>query len=340
MKNPNGYGCVFKLSGNRRKPFGVRVTIGWDENRKQLYRYLGYYETRAEAMIALAEFNKNPYSMDAATITFAEVFEKWSAHKFTQIAESSATSYRNAYNYCESLYNMRFVDIRLNHLQGIINESDRAYPTRKVIKTLMNQLFVFAMANDIVSKNYAEFVDIGKKDTTPKRKPFSKKEIKKLFDNVHRMEFIDTVLIMIFTGVRVGELLEIRNETVDIENRIMRGGSKTEAGKDRVIPINKKILPFVKAWHERGHEFLIVNHEDKQMSYWNYYEEKWKKIMEQLEMDHRPHDCRHTFASLMDSAGANKLCIKRIMGHASKDITDKVYTHKDIEELKEAVDLI
>lgn len=109
MKNPNGYGCVFKLSGNRRKPFGVRVTIGWDENRKQLYRYLGYYETRAEAMIALAEFNKNPYSMDAATITFAEVFEKWSAHKFTQIAESSATSYRNAYNYCESLYNMRFV---------------------------------------------------------------------------------------------------------------------------------------------------------------------------------------------------------------------------------------
>ena len=57
-------------------------------------------------------------------------------------------------------------------------------------------------------------------------------------------------------------------------------------------------------------------------------------------MDHRPHDTRHTFASLMDSAGANKLCIKRIMGHSSPDITDNVYTHKTIQELIEAIDLI
>lgn len=49
---------------------------------------------------------------------------------------------------------------------------------------------------------------------------------------------------------------------------------------------------------------------------------------------------RHAFSSLMDSAGANKLCIKRIIGHASPDITDSVYTHKTIEELIEAIDLI
>lgn len=76
------------------------------------------------------------------------------------------------------------------------------------------------------------------------------------------------------------------------------------------------------------------------MRYWNYYEEKWKRLIEQLEMNHKPHDCRHTFATLMDNAGANKLSIKRIMGHASQDITDKVYTYKDIEELKKAIDLI
>lgn len=76
------------------------------------------------------------------------------------------------------------------------------------------------------------------------------------------------------------------------------------------------------------------------MKYWNYYEEKWKVIMSQLELDHKTHDCRYTFATLMDNAGANKVSIKRIMGHASTDITDKVYTHKDIDELKKAVDLI
>ena len=118
----------------------------------------------------------------------------------------------------------------------------------------------------------------------------------------------------------------------------MRGGLKTKAGKNRVIPISKSILPFIK--RRLGNEYLITNHAGEQMKYWNYYEEKWKKIMEQLQMEHKPHDARHTFASLMDSAGANKLCIKRIMGHASKDITDKVYTHKDIQELREAIDLL
>ena len=78
------------------------------------------------------------------------------------------------------------------------------------------------------------------------------------------------------------------------------------------------------------------------MAYWNFYHEKFEKIIEQLEMDkkHRPHDTRHTFATMMDRTPANKLCIKRILGHASKDITDKVYTHKDIKELIEAVNLL
>jgi len=85
---------------------------------------------------------------------------------------------------------------------------------------------------------------------------------------------------------------------------------------------------------------MIVNNDNKQMSYFTYYDCKFKLIMEQLQLEHKPHDCRHTFATLMDNAGANKLSIKRIMGHASSDITDKVYTHKDIEELKKAIDLI
>ncbi len=74
------------------------------------------------------------------------------------------------------------------------------------------------------------------------------------------------------------------------------------------------------------------------MSYYTYYHERWKIVMEQLEMNHKPHDCRHTFATLMDNVDANKLSIKRIMGHTSKDITDKVYTHKDIEQLLIAID--
>jgi integrase len=340
MRNPNGFGSIYKLSGKRRKPFIVRKTIGWGDDGKQLYQTIGYYATRAEAMRALAEFNTNPYDIDAAKVTFAEVFEKWSNRKFDKISKSNVNGYNSAYKLSESLHTIKFVDIKTDHLQDVIDDCELGYGTLRKIKVLFNQLYKYAMEYDIVNKDYAKYVDIGEDESESTRSPFSQEEIKKLWDNVERMEFIDTILIMIYTGLRPGELLLIKTNNIDIANRTMTGGIKTKAGKNRIIPLNKKIIPMVNKRVLDGYEYLIVNHEGNQMRYWNFYEEKWKKIMEQLEMEHKPHDCRHTFATLMDNAEANKLSIKRIMGHASQDITDKVYTHKDIEQLIAAVDLI
>ena len=346
MRNPNGYGNISKLSGKRRRPFRARVTTGWelDEDKgklKQLYKLIGYYKTRPEAMLALAEYHKNPFSIEQ-NVTFSELYEKWSEEKFRKkTSRSTINGYGAAFKLSSEIHDMKFTEIKKPHLQSVIDQCERGHGTLRKIKVLFNQLFKYALETDIVVKDYSKFVEIGEDESESTRRPFTQDEILLLSNNVDRMDFIDTVLIMIYTGLRVGELLLIKTEDIDIENRTMKGGLKTAAGKNRIIPLNKKILPFITERKAKGHEFLIVNHENKQMRYWNYYEEKWKMIMEQLEMpDHRPHDCRHTFATLMDNAGANKVSIKRIMGHASKDITDKVYTHKDIEELKKAVDLI
>lgn len=219
-----------------------------------------------------------------------------------------------------------------------------AHPTRAVIKTLFKVLFKFAMKNDIVDKDYAQYVDVGKREGKIKRKPFTLEEINKLFENENKLEYLDTILIMIFTGMRVGELLSIEIENVHLDERYMIGGIKTEAGKNRVIPISRLIEPYIRKYYEENKEkkYLINNVFGRQMQYCNYRREKWDNIMEKMRFDdvHRPHDARHTFASLMDSVGANKLCIKRIMGHSSPDITDSVYTHKTIQELIEAVDLL
>jgi integrase len=338
IRLPNGYGGTHKLSGNRRNPWIARKTIGWADDGKQIFQVIGYYKGRPEALAALAEFNKNPYSIEVSTVTFAEIFDKWSAEKFAKTSRSNQNGYNAAYKIAESLHDMKFVEIRKVHMQAVIDGSGKGHGTKRKIKVLFNQLFKFAMQNDIINKDYSSFVELGENTDDSTRRPFSQDEVDKLWANVNRMDFIDTVLIMIYTGLRPGELIELKSADVNLKERYMRGGLKTKAGKNRVIPISKSILPFIKK--RMGNEYLIVNHEGQQMKYWNYYEEKWKKIMEQLEMQHRPHDCRHTFASIMDSAGANKLCIKRIMGHASKDITDKVYTHKDIEELREAIDML
>jgi integrase len=277
----------------------------------------GYFSKKDEALIALAEYNSNPYDITRETITFSDVYEKWSKNHFQKVSQSAIENYGNAYrNYCKSLYDMRFKDIRLTHLQAIIDNCGMAHPTRAVIKTLFNVLFKFAIKNDIVDKNYAQYVDVGKREGKLKRKIFTKEEIDKLFENVNKMEYIDTVLILIYSGLRIGELLDIKIENVHLEERYMIGGLKTEAGKNRIIPISKKTEAFIRKYYEQNKdkEYLITNSFGRQMQYSNYRREKFDNIIEKMQfINHRPHDTRHTFASLMDSAGANKLCIKRIM---------------------------
>ena len=340
MRLPNGYGTVYKLSGKRRRPYIVRKTTGWDDNSKQLYQTIGYYASRPEAIAALADYNRNPYDIKASSITFAEVYEKWLERRINKLSNSSLNGYRAAYAISEPLHAIRFIDIQTEHMQNIIDNCGKGHGTLRKVRVLFNQLFDYAMEHNIINKNYTGYIEMPENESESKRRPFTAEEIQRLWDNVGRLDFIDTVLIMIYSGMRPGELVGIETANIHLDKRYLTGGIKTAAGKNRVIPINKKIHPFIKERIAAGHEFMIVNNDNKQMSYFTYYDCKFKLIMEQLEMQHKPHDCRHTFATLMDNAGANKLSIKRIMGHAAKDITDKVYTHKDIAELIKAIDMI
>lgn len=343
MRLPNKFGSIEKLSGKRRKPYMVRKTIGWDSEGKQIRKILGYYETRQQALQSLAVYNENPYNIDTKNITVEQLFEKWKNEKYPKIAHKTQQVYNMCWNYCNDIAKLPLIEIRLTHLQAIVDGMGTKWSAKKAFKNLWNQLFDFATKNDINVKKYSVFIDIGKKTTKLVRIPFEENEINLLWDNINRMDFIDTILILIYTGMRVGELLDIRLDNVYLDQKYMIGGSKTEAGKDRVIPLHDRILPLVEKWYntskDHNCEYLIHNYEYAKMNYWNYYHEKWEKIIEQLELSdtHKPHDTRHTFATRMDRTDANKLCIKRIMGHASTDVTDKVYTHKDIEDLLETV---
>lgn len=343
MKNPNGYGSVIKLGGKRRRPFAARVTAGWDDNGKQLYEYIGYYETRADAMIGLALYNSNPY--DLTKITFTEVYDAFFKEKFSEkrdppLSAETKKATRNSYNHSKHLHDLIFKDIKTIDLQNVIDNCGKGHSTKSAIKTLFNQIYAYAMAHDLAEKDYSSFVVVGANTAESKSKPFSDKEIKLLWDNVGKIEDIDLVLIMIYSGLRISELLEIETANVDLENRFMQGGIKTKAGKDRMIPLNKKIIPFIEKRFDENEKLLIIRNDGKKMTYRHFYEYIWKVIMMKLKLEQKPHDTRHTFATLMDNAEANKVSIQRILGHSSKGVTDKVYTHKDLEQLIKAIDLI
>lgn len=160
MKLANGVGTVYKLSGNRRNPYIVRKTVGWEIDvktgkHKQIYVTIGYAPTRAKGLEMLMEYNKNPYDIEASKITFSEVYEKWSTEKFPTISDSNVKGYQASYKCCEALYNRIFKDLKLSDLQGIVDNCGKNYPTLRKLKVLLNQIYDYAMKYELCNKWYS-----------------------------------------------------------------------------------------------------------------------------------------------------------------------------------------
>lgn len=334
MKLPNGYGSVYRLHGNRRRPWCVRVTVSKDPWK---YKYLGYYETQEDALTALALYNKDPYDLDAVSITFAEVYDKWSKEHYPKISAPAVRSYKAAYKNCTTLYDMKFNDIKLSHLQCVIDNCGKNYPTMEKMRILMSQLYTYAMRNDICVKNYSTYVDIHQyKDKNPKaiyRKPFTGDEISRLWKQSDTESII--TLMLIYTGVRIMELLDLKKENVNLKEQWFDvTASKTAAGI-RKVPIADRILPFFQLWMENSPcEYLICGPEGNHLPYRTYLYKYW------TDKNHKPHDTRHTCVSLLVEAGVDEKVIKRIVGHRGEGVTDTVYTHFDFQILLDAVNLL
>ena len=350
MKLPNGFGSVYKLSGNRRNPYRAIVTERWlidsDTGKwKQKRKTIGYYESKKDALQALADYNKSPYDVDASKVTFAEVYDRWSDEHFPTVSESNAKGYRAAYLLCDSISNKRMADIKLDDLQYIADNSGKNTPTLRKYKVLVGLMFKYAVIHDIITPdmNKTQYIDI-KKAGNPNaynREPFSKKEI----DTVWKMHttnvYFNVILILIYSGCRISELLDLKKENVNIKERWFDiTASKTDAGI-RKVPISDKILPFFEYWYNLNDcEYLLSTPDAQHFEYRNYYESYWKPLIEQMGMNHRPHDTRHTCISLLAEAGVDERLVKKIVGHKGQGVTQQVYTHFEIEALLDAINKI
>lgn len=351
MRLPNGYGSVLKMSGKRRKPYMVRKTAGWHYDQKkdrqvQDYIIIGYAKTKAEGLRMLAEYNQNPFDSKAAKMTFSDVYEEWSKRKYPTISASNAKSYAISYKSCTALYNRIFKDLRLADLQNVIDSCPKNYPMLAKIKVLFNQMYDFALKNDICHKEYASFVDVSKyKDRNPNkhdRNKFEHAEIDRIW--THRDNpYYQTILMLIYNGLRVSEFLNLKKENVHLDKQYFDiTKSKTESGI-RKVPIANKVMPFYKSWYESNpkSEYLIHTATGKHFTYRNYYETYFRPLLKQLGINRTPHCCRHTCISMLAEAGVESLIIQNIVGHSSAmTLTEKVYTHLDFQLLIDAINKI
>ena len=341
MRNPNGYGSISKLSGKRRRPYMVRITTGFDVNGKQLMKVLGYYRARAEAMKALADFNDNPYDVNLNDITLKEILDRFMKNRRGTITESTLKTYKVWYNYLKPLYDKKIKDLRTLELQNFINSlSHLSTGSLKLIKSFIGMLFKEAMEMDIIIKDYSQFIKLPKHKVKIERKVFTDEEIALLWSNVDRIDYIDTILILIYTGMRINELLKLKKISIDLRQNIITGGSKTEAGKNRIIPIHPKILPLIIKRMNNKTEYLVPNRRGTNYyKYSNFRRFEFIRIMELLGMEHTIHDTRHTFATLISDVSNNEGAITEIIGHTNINMTRK-YIHTNIEKIRAEIEKI
>lgn len=340
MKLPNGFGSVVRLSGNRRNPFWVRKTVGWNDKGHPIYETVGYAKTREDGIIMLSDFNNDPWDIDANKLTFKELYEMWVEKKLPKLGDGNQAAMKTAFGHCKKLHHLVFKKITVMQLRDVIDNCNKSYAAKNAIKAFYDKMYKFAIEMQIKIPNYAELIESA--PITPnERIIFSDFDIEKLWRNSSN-ERIQNILLLLYTGFRISELFDVRIEDINLEEGTIKGGLKTAAGKNRIVPIHSLILPIVTERCKNNSTYLVENESHNKMLTKNFHRYFWKQTLELANITEKytPHCCRHTLRTKMDNVGANKRCMDLIMGHYSRDVGERVYNHKTIIQLKENIELV
>lgn len=304
--------------------------------------------------------NNNIDLTDRTNYTFKQVYEEYAKLNFPTKDEialerethmkakgkfTSDTMYvrKSAFKQAETLHNIPYVNLRTVDFQQVINCATSPKKAKR-LRYLFLELDDYAEQKDIISKTYAKHVnkiDFNFENTKP-RLPFTNEEIEMIWkDKINTQDEAlvrDICLILLYTGMRIEELLFMFTKNIDLKEDYMRGGLKTNSGKNRVIPIHHLIKPIIKKHYNSKNEFLFM-YGDKRLPYAKY-RVMFNNYMAKLNIQHTSHDARHTVESELDRRQVRTVTKDLIMGHKNGGTGEKVYTHKTLQELKESIELI
>lgn len=356
-RRPNGSGTVVKLSGRRRKPFCARVIL--DERnpingeKKQLV--IGTFETYQEALNALSLYSltKNntiskKEAMEIDPVVYQKVQEKMSKKvptfldiyyildkdDFSSLSPHTQNNMHGAIKHLKKLHYLKIDQITLRMIQDVFDEDGSNHGTQVHMKTICTKVFRYAVVNQYIDRNddYTSYIRVPKYEESDMHRPYTINEILALkkadTPEAHIM------LIFIYTGVRINELLNINRDNIHIDEKCdddgterlisyMITGSKTKAGKNRIVPIHDDIKQYVIDELLKSEKRLV------DVSYPNFTNRTVLiKVNKLLNTHHTMHDTRKTFATLCQMNNLNVYIRKKVLGHRMNDITFDVYTNE------------
>lgn len=349
----------------------VRVNIGRDENGRIKYKYF-YGSTIKEANAKAEAYKLDLLNYGKPLDTTSTTLSEWTyKHLFTNVKPTVQAGtferYMETYNnrvQGSSIGDMEVKDIQPIHLQNFMNSnSSLSKSSLKKIYNLLYASFKSAIANNLIRINPLENVKLPSSKVKPKEI-----EILTLDEQKAYMKALETnrngtlFLTALLTGMRIGELLALKWDNVDLDNatitvcetlrrvkiydekgnsesKILTKGPKTEKG-NRSIPIPKTLALALKKYQLASYnsdEGLVFCTKSGLPFQYNYVWYTHKALCKKAGIRATSiHALRHTFASRSIEAGIDVKTVSDLLGHANTQITWNTYVHSTNDSKREA----
>lgn len=375
-RRTKGTGSIYIRKDNKSKPYAAASSV----TGKQVY--LGAFATKREAENALKDYEYNP--VNGFNMTLEQLHEKWMKTKaYAKLGDSVKSNYASAYIKLKPLYKRKFRDLRTSDYQYIIDYYDNphhevgaggklkyldkngkgtykvtnapkiceglGYSALHKVKCLLTTLYTFAMKEDLVNKDYATFIELPEQEETTATR-FTEVQLELIRQSVGKVPYMDYIYIMCYVNFRVSEFLELtpdRYKVTDSGIHYFVGGKKTDAGKDRIVPIHPKIQQLVQSCINNNGETIFCRiHEGsefgKAMNKDYFLKYCFRPAMQAIGLgdEYTPHSCRRTFSTRMSAAGAREEDIIALMGHTDYKVDIDHYIIQEVDTLYNAIKLL
>ena len=233
--------------------------------------------------------------------------------------------------------------------------------TLKILKTIINKLLNFAYEKNYTSK-YLKITISFKQESIQKIESLNTVEVKKLETYIleHKKYYSYGVLISLYTGLRIGELLALKWENIDFTNKVMtvtctvcdmffenksyhlESTPKSDSSL-REIPLTNELISLLKDlrnYQQNKSEYVVSRPNGKRLLL-RSYQDSFSRLLKKLNIRHYGfHSLRHTFATRCYHLGMDIKTLSELLGHSSPAITLKIYVHTDLDTKRNALNKI
>ena len=344
---PNGTGTAFK----RGKTWYAQVTIGTKpvirdgKPASQTIRATkGGFSTKRDALEycqTLREEAQAKRKQEKEKLTMQQIYDLWLPTHQNRVGKSTMDCYRAAWKYFKPIHQEPFADLDLDDLQECVDECDKGKRTKENMKALAGLLMKYALPRHQTDMNYAEYINTGN-DAKGTRPAFTKEQVESIRQQIGKTPHAEDVYCLIYTGFRPTEMFALTKG--DYKDGILYGGIKTEAGKNRAVPISPKIATYIETKLESDSNLIFPKDDGTEMSARYFRDTYFYPVLAAAGIQpiptpkkpavYVPYSARHTFANLLKDAPGSDKDKAGLIGHEDYKTTKRLYQSAELDALK------